>query len=278
MNPPELNLGAYFERVGYTGGTSPCQETLHGLHQAHTLSIPFENLDVYYNKIISLDPLSLFKKIVTLGRGGYCFEMNGLFAAVLETLGFKVTPLLARVAVDFKRTFGPKTHQVLMVETPGHRWIADVGFGKDGIIRPILLDTPEDQYQFSRTFRLEKDPRFGYILGLLTREGDRCQYAFTLDPCSEADYLMSNHFTSTFPESLFVKQRICTIPTREGRITLTDQHLKIDSKQGRKISLITNEKDFQAKLKQYFGLDLPCPIGKKGMPVSITPATSRARP
>ena len=251
-----LDMDAYLERIGYSGGLRPCEKTLRKLHRAHTLGIPFENLDVYYRRPVSLETSALFKKIVTRARGGYCFEMNGLFAAVLKELGFKVRLLLARVGMDFKRKFGPKTHQVLMVEASNKRWLADVGFGKDGLVEPIRLDTRDDQQQFSRVFRLDQDPGFGYVLDLVTPNTIRCQYAFTLEACTMADYLMSNYFTATHPDSLFVRHRICTIPTAQGRVTLTDTQLKIDSPAGIEVTPILNEADFGIKLRKYFGIDL----------------------
>lgn len=250
-----VDMDAYLERIAYTGDITPCEQTLHGLHQAHTLTIPFENLDVYYGKPLKLDRPSLFEKIVTRGRGGYCYEMNGLFFAVLMTLGFRVTPLLARVAIDFKRNFGPKTHHVLMVETDGQKWLTDVGFGRDGLIHPLRLDTPHDQHQFSRTFRLEPHD-LGYVLDLRTPSGERCQYVFTLEPCTPADITMSNHYSATFPDSLFVNRLICTRPTPSGRITLTDQQLTIDTGTDLDITYIDSEADFADRLLEHFCLDL----------------------
>src|SRR5690554_2922341 len=89
-------VDAYFARINYQGDTDVSAQTLHALHAAHTLNIPFENLDVFLGKPILLDQDSLYKKIIQNKRGGYCFEMNGLFSIVLKELGFKVTDLLAR--------------------------------------------------------------------------------------------------------------------------------------------------------------------------------------
>ena len=257
MNSSLLNIDAYLERVRYTPKTSLDKETLFGLHKAHTLNIPFENFDVYFHRSVNLDPSHLFNKIVTRGRGGYCFEMNGLFSAVLEALGFKVRPLLARVYINLKKQFSAKTHQVLVVEASGERWLADVGFGKDGLIEPLLLDSREEQPQYSRTFRLNHDPGGGYTLDFQAPDTPYCrQYAFNLEACSKADYLMSNYFTSTHPDSPFVNHLMCTMPNPEGRISLTDEHLKIDSPSGTKVIPVRGEADFQKKLMTHFRIDL----------------------
>lgn len=221
----EFDPDAYLERIGYTGGLNPCEDTLFGLHQAHTLTVPFENIDVYYKQPISLDPLSLFRKIVTRR--------------------------LARVGMDFKRDFGPKTHLVLGVETEGKNWLVDVGFGKEGMILPLLLDTTMDQHQFHRMYRLEYHEDWGYILDLKLSDKNLCQYAFTLSSATDSDIVMSNHFSSTWPESLFVTRLLCTRPTKTGRITLTDQHLKIVSDIGIVSEDIKDEAGFALKLNEH---------------------------
>jgi N-hydroxyarylamine O-acetyltransferase len=118
MADETLNLDKYLERINYSGSTKATEETLHDLHVCHTLNVPFENLDVFYNMPPLLDEFSLYNKIVLNRRGGYCFEMNGIFSIVLKKMGFKVTDLLARVTID-GTNYTAKTHQVLLVET-GH--------------------------------------------------------------------------------------------------------------------------------------------------------------
>jgi N-hydroxyarylamine O-acetyltransferase len=148
-----FNLDAYFERINYKGGTEVSEDTLRNIHIAHTLNVPFENLDVFYKRPILLDEASLYKKIVTDRRGGYCFEMNGIFSFALQAMGFNVTNLLAKVTVDGVH-YTTKTHQAILVETGGNRWLADVGFGNDGIIAPLILEESKEQKQFAHTYRL----------------------------------------------------------------------------------------------------------------------------
>ena len=250
-----FNLDSYLERIGYTGGTGVSEETLRGLHIAHTLNIPFENLDVYYEKPVLLDEASLFNKIVKNRRGGYCFEMNGLFSIVLQKLGFNVINLLARGTID-GINYTAKTHQVLLVEINNRNWLADVGFGNDGIIAPLIFEEVLDQGQFAHTYRLRKDPKYRYVLQKKIEDKYIYLYAFTLDECCPMDFIMSNHFTSTFPESFFVKTRMCTMPTREGRITLTDARFKIITNGNVTERAIENDDEFNRVLKRYFNLDL----------------------
>ncbi|KZL90345.1 arylamine N-acetyltransferase family protein [Clostridium magnum] len=250
-----FNISDYLKRIKYDGKTDISYETLYNLHVAHTLNIPFENLDVYYRRPILLDRESLYKKIVENRRGGYCFEMNGLFSFILKELGFKVTDLLARVEVGGK-FFSPKTHQVLMVEIGEKRWLVDVGFGRNGIIAPLLLEEGLDQQQFNHTYRLIKDPKFGYVLQEKVDNKSIYMYAFTLDQCYPTDYLMSNHFTSSFPDSLFLKTQFCTMPTKEGRVALTGEHFKIIENGRVSEKKISNNAEFNELLKKHFSIDL----------------------
>jgi N-hydroxyarylamine O-acetyltransferase len=255
MKSDIFNLDSYFERIDYKGSMEVSEGALRDIHIAHTLNVPFENLDVFYRRPILLDGASLYKKMVKERRGGYCFEMNGIFSLVLQKMGFKVTNLLARVTIDGIH-YTTKTHQAILVETGGNKWLADVGFGNEGIIAPLLLEKNTEQKQFAHTYRLIKDSTLGYVLQKKNEAGYHPLYAFTLDECSPEDFLMSNHFTSTFPESFFLTMRMCTMPTKTGRITLTDSHFKVVEKNDVLETPIANDDEFNTALKEHFGLDL----------------------
>lgn len=256
MSDFKLNVKDYLDRINYHGKTEVSADTLRALHIAHTLNVPFENLDVYDRKPILLDKESLYKKIVHNKRGGYCFEMNGLFSAVLKELGFKVSDLLARGA--YQGIFTAKLHQALLVEIEDERWLVDVGFGNEGLTAPLLLQEGIDQPQFTQTYRLLKEPKLGYVLQRKTGDGYADQYAFTLDARCPEDFLVSNHFTATYPDSFFVTTRFCTMPTEKGRITLTEEHF-INVENGQVFETkITTEAEFNKYLKEYFGL-VTCP-------------------
>ena len=123
------DLGAYLDRIGYTGTPDATIETLRALHVAHLLSVPFENLDIHLGRTIVLDESHLFEKIVRQRRGGFCYELNGLFAGMLRALGFRVTMLSAGVARK-SGGFGPEfDHMTLTVDVGEEQWLADVGFG-----------------------------------------------------------------------------------------------------------------------------------------------------
>lgn len=250
-----FNLESYFERIAYSGDVDTSEQALRGIHIAHTLNVPFENLDVFYKRPVRLDEASLYRKIVENRRGGYCFEMNGIFSLALKKIGFKVSNLLARVTID-GINYTAKTHQVILVETGSKRWLVDVGFGNDGIMAPLLIDENSDQKQFSHIYRVIKDPGLGYVLE--KKEGDNYNrlYAFTLDECSPEDFEMSNHYTATYPESFFLMMRMCTMPTKKGRITLTDDQFKVVNNGDITEKAINNDDEYNRYLKEYFSLDL----------------------
>ncbi len=255
MSDEILDLDGYFERINYSGSREATEETLNKLHICHAMNVPFENLDVFYKKPPQLDEASLYNKIVKNKRGGYCFEMNGIFSIVLKRLGFKVTDLLAKVFVE-GIGYTAKTHQVILVEINGRKWVVDVGFGNDGLLAPLRLEENTDQKQYAHVYNLIKEPQYGYLLRKKTGDKYNNLYAFTLEECRPEDFIMSNHFTATYPESFFLLMRMCTMPTKEGRITLTDTHFKVIENGDIKETEIKNEEEFRTCLKDYFRLDL----------------------
>lgn len=254
MQKDVFNIDAYFKRIDYSGKKDVSYETLHGLHTAHTLNIPFENLDVYFRKPIPLDQDSLYEKIVKNKRGGYCFEMNGLFSIVLKQLGFKVTDLLARVSRDGV-VFNAKTHQVLMVEIGNDRYLADVGFGNNGLAAPILLSENIDQPQFMHTYRLVNDQEHGYVLQRKADGSYHNMYAFTLEECISMDYEVANFYCYANPNSVFRAMKFITRPTMQGRLTLTDRHLKILDNGMLTEKILSSDEEYKMYLLEHFGLD-----------------------
>lgn len=221
-----MELKEYAARTGYTGGFAPTVETLHAIHLAHATQIPFENLDVLRRIPIRLDVESLWAKLVTGRRGGYCFEQNSLFARVLTALGFQVEGLAARVRWNMApdAPAQPRTHMVNRVEIDGVSWLADVGFGGCVLTAPLRMDTPEAQDTDHDRYRLTP------ILGGFTQEVEREQgwvpaYDLSLTPCVPRDYEMANWFTSTHPTSLFTGNLLVQRLTPECRCSLFNTRL-----------------------------------------------------
>ena len=250
-----MDLQRYFERIGYTGDTEPTLETLTGLHVGHTFNIPFENLSPFYGEPISLDPDALFDKLVERERGGYCFEMNGFFAAVLQQLGFDIIYTLVRG--NFKGEFGAKMHSVLIVKIDGKHYLADVGFGNDGIPAPLLITENEPQTCFGYTYRFTKDAKYEWVLERMESGSFLQMFALNIEPFLPMEFEIANHFTATYPQSFFKSMRFCTKPTETGRVTLTDRHYKIVefgvATTDRETS---DEAEFEQLMLDVFGLNL----------------------
>jgi N-hydroxyarylamine O-acetyltransferase len=248
-----MNLDAYFARIGYDGPSDPTLETLCGLHRAHLLSVPFENLDILLGRRIVLDENALFDKIVTQGRGGFCYEQNGLFAAVLRALGFDVTLMEARVSRG-DGTFGiPFDHLALLV-TFDERWLADVGFG-DSFLEPLRFDDSGAQEQERGVFRVTHDGITGRY-AWRKAGGWIDQYQFFLTPRELADFADGCHYHQTSPHTSFTQKRVCSLATPDGRITLSDLTLKITRDGQATETILPDDTAFRAALREHFGIVL----------------------
>lgn len=247
-----MNIQAYLERINYRGPIDATAQTLRDLQVAHLLAVPFENLSIHSNEPIALDDDSLFDKIVTRRRGGFCYELNGLFAALLRALGFKVDMLSARVA-DSEAVFGPDFDHMTLLVSLDDRWIADVGFG-DSFLEPLLLDEPGEQVQGARAYKIVSDDG---QRTLMQREGDgewQAQYRFELQPYNYADYADMCLYHQTSPQSHFTRKRVCTRATPQGRITLSDLRLITTSNGERQERMLANEDEYANMLSEYFGV------------------------
>jgi N-hydroxyarylamine O-acetyltransferase len=259
-----MDLQAYLDRMNYRGELAPTVATLRELHRAHLLAVPFENLDIHLGRTISLKQDALFDKIVTRRRGGFCYELNGLFALLLRGLGFEVTLLSAGVA-RATGGFGPEfDHLTLLVKATSVEatglnlqsasWLADVGFG-DSFREPLRLVEAVEQEQDGRAYCLDRD---GEHLILVQRDaaGWEPQYRFTLQPHTQAAYTDMCHYHQTSPASSFTRKRVCTLATPDGRVTLSDLVLIVTAHGERIEQVLPDELAFKAALREHFGIQL----------------------
>ncbi|HWK53604.1 MAG TPA: arylamine N-acetyltransferase [Hyphomicrobiales bacterium] len=216
-------LAQYCHRIGYDGPLSPTLATLRALHELHPRAIPFENLDPWLGLPVSLEPEALFDKLVRQCRGGYCFEQNGLFALVLQTLGFSITGLSARVLWNQLPGAQPaRTHRALLVAAQGQDWLVDVGFGGLTALAPLRLVAEREQRTPLETLRLRASYS-GWILQVLLPQGERPVYWFNGESANPADFELSNWYVSTHPQSRFVQHLICSAVHGTARHNLLDR-------------------------------------------------------
>jgi N-hydroxyarylamine O-acetyltransferase len=250
-----VDLEAYARRIEYSGGLAPSLETLKGLHLAHATHIPFENLDVLSRQPIRLDLESIWAKLVVGGRGGYCFEQNALFAAVLEVIGFRVTRLAARVRMGAAQV-RPRSHMLLAVNVDGQNWLADVGFGADAFLQPIPLIPGTVTLQFGWQYRVIAEGGV-YVLQSMRPEGWLDLYSFTLEEQYPVDYEVSNHFTSTHPSSPFVTTLLVQRPGVEFRRMLVNRRLLEYRPEGMSETAVPDDDALLEVLAEHFTLRFP---------------------
>lgn len=246
-----LNIPAYLERIAYTGSMSPNTQVLRELHRAHMLAVPFENLDIGLGRKIICDEDAILRKILEQRRGGFCYELNGAFAALLRELGFKVTLLSARVARQ-DGSSGPEfDHLALRVDLE-EPWLADVGFG-DSFLEPLRLNADVEQPQDRRKFRLVEE---GDSLQMEMADPAewRRQYSFTLVPRRLVEFDAMCHYHQTSPKSSFTQKRICSRATPDGRITVADGKLIVNKDGQKEESALDSDQEWREALKKYFGI------------------------
>ncbi|MEW6131299.1 MAG: arylamine N-acetyltransferase [Acidobacteriota bacterium] len=249
-----MNVKAYLERINYKGSLVPTAETLRDLQVAHLLTVPFENLSIHTGQPIVLEDAALFAKIVEGRRGGFCYEANGLFAALLRALGFEVAMLSAGVA-NQQGGFGPEFDHMTLLVTLEQRWLVDVGFG-DSFREPLLFDESGEQVQGRRAYRILPDDTHFILRQRIEDEEWKPQHRFSLQPHHFGDYAAMCHYHQTSPDSHFTQGRICTLATPDGRVTLSEMRLIQTSLTGeRQERTLENEDEYARMLHEHFGID-----------------------
>lgn len=220
LSPADLEH--YCERIGFDSTPRRELQTLQRLHLLHPQAIPFENLDSWLGRPVSLEPAAVFAKLVPGKRGGYCFEQNLLFRTVLETIGFDVQGLAARVVWNLPLGVTlPRTHMLLLVTLDGVRYIADVGFGGLTLTAPLALDSAAVQQTPHEAFKLTHDGTH-YLLHAAVEGEWQALYRFDLEEQTPADYAMANYYIATHSQSRFVLQLLAGRPADGFRHALLD--------------------------------------------------------
>lgn len=254
----DAELDAYFHRIGYTGPRTPTRATLDGIVLAHVAAIPFENLDVLLGRPIALDVPALLRKLVHERRGGYCFEHNGLLLHMLESLGFAVVPISARVRLQRPRDFiPPRTHMFLRVELEGESWLADVGVGGLSPTSALRLDTDTEQTTPHEPRRIVRDDgKYFHQAHVAGEWTDVCE--FTLEQMPPIDREVANWYTSAHPASHFKNRLLVARSGADGqRHTLLNTQLSWRSAAGLERREIADPDELLVVLADVFGLRFP---------------------
>jgi N-hydroxyarylamine O-acetyltransferase len=224
---------------------------------AHLRTVPFENLSIHSGEPIVLDDKALFEKIVGRRRGGLCYELNGLFAALLRALGFDVAVLSAQVA-NGEGIFGPDFDHMTLMVTLADRWLVDVGFG-DSFLEPLKLD---EEGNDDNVYRIVREGEFLILMKRTNEEERKSQYRFTLKPYQYSDYAEMCRYHQTSPQSHFTRARICSLATPDGRITLSDLRFITTTDAGRRQErILTSEEEYATILRDHFGIVMTSQMG-----------------
>lgn len=225
MHAENFNLENYCKRIGFTGKPEANLHTLQQLMRSQLFSVPFENLDVQAKKIVSLVPEDIVNKIVHTPRGGYCYEVNGLFAMALEAIGIEYYFVAARPM--FYPVRRPKTHMGVIAKIDGEELLCDLGFGSFGIRAPLSVSAVNQTIQQDDDFfRLSSDDGKNYIMQALVDGEWVNQYGFDLHAQEWIDFMPANYLNSTHPDTIFVQKLLVVKHNPLGRKILLDNRLK----------------------------------------------------
>jgi N-hydroxyarylamine O-acetyltransferase len=207
MSEPRLtHLALYLQRLGFDAPPLPTLETLRQLQLRHTGAFAFENLTTLSGEPVLIDLPSIEQKVLFDGRGGYCYELNNLFLALLQELGFDARGITGRVVMGQPEgAWTARTHRLSLVTLDGVRYITDVGFGGMVPTAPLILDTDAEQLTPHEPYRIERHED-GYTLRANVGGEWRPMYIFDLQRQEDIDYTVGNWYVSTHPESSFARQ------------------------------------------------------------------------
>jgi N-hydroxyarylamine O-acetyltransferase len=248
----DQDVAAYLSRIGVARPPELDAAALRELHLAHLMAVPFENLSIHLDEPISLEPADLIAKIVRRRRGGFCYELNGAFALLLESLGAQVSRVAARVHGE--SGLGPPfDHLALIVRLADGSgpWLADVGFGRHSRY-PLQFDSRAAQDDPAAVFRLA-DAEDGDVDVL---KDDAPQYRLEPRARSLSDFLPTCWYQQTSPRSHFTQGTICSLLTQDGRISLAGRTLIRTTADGRDEQQLSSDDGLLAAYRDHFAISI----------------------
>ncbi len=252
MESHDINVKDYLSRVGVDqDNLVPDVELLRLLQRQHLLTVPFENLDIHWKRPIVLDTDRFFEKIVRSGRGGFCYELNGLFNELLRKLGFQTRLISARV-FGGENGFGPEFDHAAIIVTIGDlEYLADVGFG-DFAAEPLRFATDIEQQDREGVFRIRQAESGVLEVAKKFDEAWTPQYCFQPIGRDLSEFSEMCNFQQYSPDSHFTKNKVCSLMTASGRKTLTDRKYIVTLNGARTEIPVESEREFAAILHGEF--------------------------
>ena len=248
-----IDVDRCLERIGYRGSTEPTLKTVRNLQMAFLQTVPFENLDIHLGRKIELSSESIYEKIVSRKRGGFCYECNILFFDLLEALDYQVEYLSARMVKG--TTIGPEYDHMVLLVTLEEDYLVDVGNGQS-CREPLRIDGTNNSTSEGYTYAIGAHGKDHALYYQQSNTELAPRFLFTLKPRKRADFSGMCYYHQTSPDSVFTKRRLVTIATAEGRITLTDMLLSITKDGEQQERVLGSETEYSETLKQYFGIEI----------------------
>ena len=247
-----MEIEKYLQRIGYDGSIQPTIELLQVLQKRHLLSIPFENLDIHYKVPIQLDLETIFEKVVIRKRGGFCYELNGIFYELLRSIGLDVKMISARVFDQGQQIFSPEfDHLAIIAKINSVDYLADAGFGEFAFT-PLKVEPDTIQNDERGNFRIERHDNSYYKVVKRAGEAWVPEYMFTLTKRDLSEFEDMCRYNQTSPLSHFTQNKFCSLATEKGRITVTAKKIKITVGDSITEMLLDSEEEFLEALETYF--------------------------
>jgi N-hydroxyarylamine O-acetyltransferase len=249
-----MDTAEYLSRIGISGSqVAPDESNLRVLQRQHLLAVPFENLDIHWKRRITIDTAKFYNKIVVERRGGFCYELNGLFNELLRAIGYQTRLVSARV---FNGTdFGPEFDHAAIIVTIGElEYIADVGFG-DFTAEPLRFVADIEQQDREGVFVIRRaEVKDSFYVEKTTNDGWTPQYGFTSFRRDLSEFAEMCDFQQYSPDSHFTKGKVCSLMTAVGRKTLTDSKFIVTRSSAKEETAIGSEQEFDQILQAEFGM------------------------
>jgi len=247
-----MEIEKYLQRLGYNGSIQPTIELLRVLQKRHLLNVPFENLDIHYKVPIQLDLETIFEKVVIKKRGGFCYELNGIFYELLRSIGFDVKMISARVFDQVQQIFSPEfDHLAIIAKIDSVDYLADAGFGEFAFT-PLKVEPDTIQNDERGKFRIDRHDNSYYKVSKGVGEEWVPEYMFTLTKRDLSEFEDMCKYNQTSPLSHFTQNKFCSLATEKGRITVTAKKTKITVGDSVTEGLLDSEEEFLEALETYF--------------------------
>lgn len=244
----------YLDRIDFKDTIVLNKNVLFKLQKKHLLNVAFENLDIHYNRKINLSLTDIYKKIINEKRGGFCYELNGLFHSLLKQIGFDAKLISARVHIKGNDYSPEYDHLAIIVNLENNEFLVDVGFGKFSL-EPLKLEMNQMISDSFGKFQFDKYDKDYYRINEIKDNNLFPQYIFKKEERKLSEFNKRCEFHQTSQNSHFTKKKLISIAKTDGRITLNNSQLKITSP-GIEEEINFDENEFESKLKQYFDIQM----------------------